>query len=279
MLTASYAKINLFLEVTGKLPNNYHQVNTVLCSIDLFDLLSYSLCDNPDVSFSCNIPSLDNNENLVYRIADYLQKKFRIKQGVAIHLEKHIPTAAGLGGGSSNAANCLIALNDLWQLNISEIDLHGIAASFGSDINFFLQGGTALGENRGEQTSPLPDILLDKVLLINPNIPIPSSLAYKLVDIPSPAQARHFDPSNLSQTCFNRLEPGIRKVFPIIDSALNTLHNFGAEAAMLSGSGSTCFGIFTDEAAMLRCKQHFMGLGFWCHCAKTLAREDIKFIV
>jgi len=279
MLTASYAKINLFLEVSGKLPNNYHKVNTVLSSIDLFDKISYQVLDNPVIAFSCDNVTLNGHDNLVYRIAECIQKRYKVPMGIAIHLEKHIPISAGLGGGSSNAANCLISLNALWQLNLSREVIHNIAAEFGSDINFFLEGGTALGENRGEQISPMQDIMLDKVLLVNPNIPIPSSLAYKLVDIPSPAQTRHFDPLNLPQTCFNRLEPGISKAFPVIDSALNTIRDYGAEVVMLSGSGSTCFGIFSDAAAMTTCKQHFIDQGFWSLCTKTLARNEGQFEV
>ncbi|MDD4310640.1 MAG: 4-(cytidine 5'-diphospho)-2-C-methyl-D-erythritol kinase, partial [Candidatus Cloacimonetes bacterium] len=166
MYTASYAKINLFLEITGKLANNYHQVNTVLCSIDLCDFISYSLLDYPEISLSCSNPALSGKENLVFRVAEHLQQRYCPSQGIKIHLEKHIPIAAGLGGGSSNAANCIKALNTLWQLNLPQNDLHEVAASFGSDINFFLLGGTALGTNRGEQVSQLPDIKLEQILLV-----------------------------------------------------------------------------------------------------------------
>ena len=184
MLTASYAKINLFLELIGKLSNNYHQVNTILCSIDLFDLLSYEPLESPEIILTCNIPSLVSTSNLVYKVASCLKEQFNIPAGIKIHLEKHIPVSAGLGGGSSNAANCILALNEIWQLNLSRTKMHKIASQFGSDINFFLEGGTAKGENRGEIIIKLPPILLNNILLVNPGLELSSAEAYKLAALP-----------------------------------------------------------------------------------------------
>jgi 4-diphosphocytidyl-2-C-methyl-D-erythritol kinase len=270
MLIASYAKINLFLEVTGKLPNGYHKVNTVLCSIDLCDYISYDLCPRGDISFSCNVKELATPDNLICKIARYLKDRYHVSEGITIYLDKRIPIAAGLGGGSSNAATCITTLNQLWQLGLSNPEMHSIAAEFGSDINFFLQGGCALGENRGEQISPLPFIDIPKILLINPNIPIASSTAYKLIgsldyDIMS------FDPAKLKSSCFNRLEPGIRKAYPIIDKLLTDISSFGTEVAMMSGSGSTCFGIFDSEAKLKDCKAHFDDLGMITIISKTIS--------
>ncbi|MDD3606727.1 MAG: 4-(cytidine 5'-diphospho)-2-C-methyl-D-erythritol kinase, partial [Candidatus Cloacimonas acidaminovorans] len=208
MLTASYAKINLFLELIGKLPNNYHQVNTILCSIDLFDLLNYELIDSPEIILTCNIPSLTSTSNLIYRVASYVKERFNVSSGIKIHLEKHIPISAGLGGGSSNAANCILALNEMWQLNLSKPQMHKIASQFGSDVNFFLEGGTAKGENRGEVITKLPSIFLNNILLVNPGIEISSAEAYKLAYLPKKQEQRKFDPSNLIGSCFNRLESG-----------------------------------------------------------------------
>jgi 4-diphosphocytidyl-2-C-methyl-D-erythritol kinase len=272
MLAASYAKINLFLEVTGKLPNNYHQVNTVLCSIDLCDYISYTVSDDNTISLSSNDTALANQDNLIFKVADYLKTSFHVKQGISIHLDKRIPVAAGLGGGSSNAANCIVALNKLWNLNLSLSEMHRIVALFGSDINFFLEGGCALGENRGEQITPLPDISIYNLLLVNPNIHIASSKAYKLVEIP-PQNERHvFQPNDLPGSCFNRLEAGIRRVYPAIDELITVISDFGAQIAMMSGSGSTCFGVFLNPEQMHTCSQHFANKGYWTKITKIIRR-------
>ena len=274
MLTASYAKINLFLEVCGKLPNNYHQVNTVFSSIDLFDTLSFELIPNQHIELSCSNPSLAGSDNLVYKIASHLMQTYHPTQGVRIHLDKHIPIAAGLGGGSSNAATTLLSLNNLWKLGLSDHELNQIAGSYGSDINFFLHGGCAIGTNRGELISPIASIEIPNILLVNPRIPIPSSLAYQLVQIPSPEKQKRFDLYNPYDTCFNRLETGIRQHFPKIDSLLRSISGFGAVVSMLSGSGSTCFGIFNNTIDLERCESHFINSGFWTHRTTTISSQQ-----
>ena len=270
MLTASCAKINLFLELTGKLPNNYHQVNTILCSIDLFDMLSYELIESPEIILSCNIPSLVSTSNLVYKVAAYLKEYFAVSGGIKIHIDKHIPVAAGLGGGSSNAANCILSLNELWQLNLSILEMHTIASQFGSDINFFLEGGTAKGENRGEVITKLSPIILNNILLVNPGIEISSAEAYQLAVLPKKGEQHKFNPSNLIGSCFNRLESGIRNAYPVIDNIINSISNFGAKIAMMSGSGSTCFGIFDREDDLSTCQQYFDQKGFWTYPTQTI---------
>ncbi len=270
MLTASYAKINLFLEVVGRLPNNYHQVNTVLCSIDLCDYIRYELISEPLIKLSCSNPQLEGSGNLIYKLAAYLQQSFAPNKGIRIHLDKKIPIAAGLGGGSSNAAHCLITLNKLWNLHLEAGKLHAIAAGFGSDINFFLLGGTALGENRGEIITPLPTLQIPNILLIYPHLQISAAEAYRLVRLPEADNTRHFNPSDLPGTCYNRLEPGIRKAYPIIDTIICELQNWGAKVAMLSGSGSTCFGIFADENSLTRAQAHFDRQGYWTYIASTI---------
>ena len=270
MLAASYAKINLFLEVTGKLANNYHQVNTVFSSIDLCDYISYNTTDKPEIAIDSSDSSLAGKANLMFRVAEFLQQHYCRDKGVKINLEKHIPVAAGLGGGSSNAANSIIALNELWQLELGKSTLHEIAASFGSDLNFFLEGGTAQGSNRGEQIQPLPNIKIDRILLVNPKIPILSSEAYRLMTIPDNSELRRFDPRDLGGTCFNRLELGIRLAYNQIDQLIRTIKSYGASVAMLSGSGSTCFGFFDDQEALLACKAYFVDRGYWTRETRTI---------
>jgi len=259
MLTVSYAKINLFLEVLSHLPGNYHEVNTVLCGIDLFDRIKYSLTKSSSIIVWSSIAELNGNKNLIYRIASYIQSEYH-----------------GLGGGSSNAANAILALDHLWRLNLSPSDRHDIAARFGSDINFFLEGGTALGENRGERISLLDDIMIDNILLVNPGIAISAGRAYGAVELPVPGEAKLFDPQDPVATMFNRLEPKIRKLYPIVDSILKTLDQSGASKSILSGSGSTCFGIFENEDSLTKCQSHFQKLGFFTQNTRTLSRREYQ---
>ncbi|HPF09087.1 MAG: 4-(cytidine 5'-diphospho)-2-C-methyl-D-erythritol kinase [Candidatus Cloacimonetes bacterium] len=276
MLAASYAKINLFLEVLGHLPNGYHQVNTVLCSIDLFDSVKYALTKRSTLKLLCSMPELNGADNLVCRIASYLKEMYQIPSGLDIELQKRIPVAAGLGGGSSNAATTVIALNKLWHLDLSEDKMHEIAASFGSDINFFLVGGTALGENRGERISSMSDILIKNILLVNPGIAIAAGKAYGATELPAPGETRQFDPQNPLATMFNRLEPAVRRLYPQVDRLLQEIVAYGAVVSMLSGSGSTCFGIFDDERGMTECQSHFEKMGYYTHITRTISRSEYQ---
>ncbi|MDI3503622.1 MAG: 4-diphosphocytidyl-2-C-methyl-D-erythritol kinase [Candidatus Cloacimonadota bacterium] len=276
MLTVSYAKINLFLEVLAPLPGNYHEVNTVFCGIDLFDTLKYSLTKSSDILIWSSIAELRGKNNLIYRIASYLQSEYRVSAGAEIQLDKRIPIAAGLGGGSSNAANAILALDQLWNLNLSHQEKHDIAARFGSDINYFLVGGTALGENRGERIRPLDDILIENILLVNPGIAISAGTAYGAVEHSVPSEAKRFDPKEPVATMFNRLESGIRKLYPTVDSILQELDDSGAIKSMLSGSGSTCFGIFENEEDLTKCQRHFQELGYFTQNTKTLSRREYQ---
>ena len=148
--SASYAKINLILNVESLLDSGYNKIRTLFSEIDLNDKLKYSLTKSKEIEVWSNIEELCGEKNLIYSVATYLKNKYSVNSGVKIELEKKIPLAAGLGGGSSNAANAIKALNLLWSLNLSIPEMHEIAAKFGSDLNFFLEGGTACGFNRGE---------------------------------------------------------------------------------------------------------------------------------
>lgn len=276
MLTVSYAKINLFLEVLGRLSSNYHQVNTVLCGIDLFDEIKYVLTETGSIIVLSSIAELNGQDNLIFRIAKYLKEEYRVKQGVEIFLEKKIPIAAGLGGGSSNAANAIEALSKIWQLNLSPPDKERIAAMFGSDINFFLHGGTALGEHRGEKITTMDDILIDNILLVNPGIAISAGSAYGAVELPVPGESKLFDPNHPVATMFNRLEPAVRKLYPLVDSLLSKLCELGAVRSMLSGSGSTCFGIFENAKMVEESAAYFAKLGYFTHITRTISRREYQ---
>lgn len=274
MLIASYAKINLFLEVLGKLPNAYHQIDTVFGSIDLHDTLRFALTKKQGLKLLSNVPDLVSENNLISRIGTYLIEKYHPHNGVEIYLDKQIPIAAGLGGGSSNAAVSLIVLNKLWNLNLDISQMQSIASAFGSDLVYFLSGGTVLGTNRGEKTIPLPDLRIENLLLVNPGIEISSREAYELCEIPISPEKRISESGEMN--FFNRLEPGIRKAYPEVNFLIESLLAEGAKIAMMSGSGSTCFGIFDNALDLEYCQAKLNNQGNWTKKVKTITREEYK---
>ncbi len=259
----------------GKLPNNFHEIRTVFSEIDLSDELSFVLTNDDNVKILSNYDSLNNQENLIYKVAIFIKEKYRVKCGANLSLNKQIPIAAGLGGGSSNAAATIKGLSELWDLNFSEQEMHAIAANFGSDINFFLTGGTAIGSNRGEVIKPTQAIEIDNILLVNPGFGISSKEAYQsivfgympkdftdILRIPEPG---YF---------FNRLEEGIRLNYPIIDEIIKEMENQNAQKAMLSGSGATVIGFFSDVDELKHSQITFQNRGYWTYKTKTIRSDE-----
>ena len=164
MVFHCYAKINLTLEILGKRADGYHEVRTVMQTVGLADRLEVTAA--AELSFSCSDPALATPDNLVYRAARLLQAEYAVRTGAALRLEKRIPVAAGLGGGSSDAAATIVALNRLWNLQQSLTEQRRLAARLGSDVPFFLTGGTALATGRGERITPLPPLPQYWVVLV-----------------------------------------------------------------------------------------------------------------
>lgn len=269
----SYAKINLFLDVISRFPNGYHEIFTIFAEIELFDKLKFFLTNKQEIKIVSNIGELNNSENLIYKVAIYLKDRFCVDKGVLVELEKNIPIAAGLGGGSSNAAATIKALSILWNLNLSLEEMNEIAALFGSDINFFLIGGTAIGRNRGEIIEGIEDIPLSHILLVNPNIPIASKTAYQAVKIGAPnLNWQSLIKEKTSKYCYNKLEEGIALQYPIIKQLTDQLLQLNAEKAMLSGSGSTVIGFFNDEQKCKNAQKFFDQEGFWSYITTTRRR-------
>ncbi len=274
MQAVSYAKINLFLEVLGKLPGGYHEVDTLFVSIGLFDVIKYTLTKTQGIKTWCKVPELSTENNLMTRVAGEMWQCYQPAAGLEMHLDKRIPISAGLGGGSSNAANVIRALNLLWKLELTNAQMHVLAARHGSDVNFFLEGGTCFGRGRGEKITAAADIVLDHILLVNPGIAISSREAYQLAG--TDHQPRSFDPAKPLESCFNRLENGIRAKYPTVDKILKTLTRSGAKAAIMSGSGSTCFGVFEDNDALERCRAEFPADRFRTFATRTVTRDEYQ---
>jgi len=272
VLIDSYAKINLSLRVLSKRPDGYHEIETLFSTIDLHDSLKFALTKKPAVKILSNIAELCSENNLAYLISQRIRADFGIKAGLEIHIEKRIPVAAGLGGGSSNAAVTFLALRKLFQIEMDEEYMQSVAAEYGSDINFFFIGGLAKGSSRGEIITPLPDLDEQELLLVNPGITISSSEAYQLAD-------KEIIECPSSGLWFNDLEAGIRKKYHVVDNILLDLKLNGANEFMMSGSGPTCIGRFQDKLKQRSVLKYFRSKNMWCRIVRTLTRRQYQNVL
>ena len=253
----SFAKINLHLQVIGRRSDGFHDLCTVFQSVSLHDTIEISPAD--DIIMTCGderVPS--GRRNLVYRAAELMREKFGVDHGAKIHLEKRIPAPGGLGGGSSNAATAILALRRLWNLDVDLSDLHDLAEGLGSDVPFFLYGGTALGMGRGEIVEPIEDFREQFVLVVTPDVAVATRDAFKRLKVRSLTkqeskrilQICRFDleSADFKYTSFkNDFEITVFAEYPEVERVKNTLLDLGAERAMLSGSGGSVFAVFDKE--------------------------------
>ena len=269
----SYAKINLFIDVLAKLDSGYHQIRTIFSEIDLCDKLNFVLTKKGSIKILTNKDFVSVENNLIYKVAIFIKQKYNVQCGAEIELEKNIPISAGLGGGSSNAAHTILALSQLWDLNLSKTEMHQIAEIFGSDINFFLEGGTALGENRGEIISLQNDLEIENIFLINPGFEISSKEAYQLVNISTENQnwSKILTKKDM-RFCFNKLEEEISRKYPVIKNIIDDLKDNGASNAILSGSGATIIGFCPDFQTAQKFETYYSKKGFWNIITKTKRR-------
>ncbi|MGI8555373.1 MAG: 4-(cytidine 5'-diphospho)-2-C-methyl-D-erythritol kinase, partial [Pyrinomonadaceae bacterium] len=179
----SFAKINWFLKILGKRDDNFHEICTTFQTVSLHDNLYFAASD--ELKLTCDIPQIPTGENnLIIKAAQILREKYDIKNGAEIFLEKRIPSPGGLGGGSSNAAVALIGLARLWKIEIRRAEFAEIAAGLGSDVPFFLDGGTSLGTGRGTEITPIEDIEEKFLLIITPDVAVPTQAAYARLNAP-----------------------------------------------------------------------------------------------
>lgn len=290
-LTAfSPAKINLYLRILGKRADGYHDLETVMVPLDFGDEIVCQLRPT-GLTMECDHAGLPTDDrNLALRAAKRLADRCNARQGAHIILRKRTPLAAGLGGGSSNAAVVLTTLDKLWQLNAPRTVLDELAAGMGSDINFFLTGTTALCRGRGEQTEPMACRFSSAILLVNPGFGISTKWAYESwakaaarLTLTPPAVtvlARALaddDLPGVAAALFNSLEaPSVGK-FPVLELLKETMRERGAAGAMMSGSGATVFGLFADAGQAAQCGAHIrqeFGPSMWTHVTR-FARSPI----
>ena len=248
------AKINLVLEVLGK-DNDYHRISTIIQSIDLCDVLNFQ----PDeaISFECDVPGL-RRDNLVIRAATLLKESTKCSLGARIELRKHIPWGVGLGGGSSDAAATLLALNELWGLGLSLSELVRLASKLGSDVPFFIHKGTALVGGKGEKVTPLPSLPATSFVLLVPPLPKISGKTKQMYNnlrvadftggqfvqqaLTSLRQGKAIDHGLM----FNVFERIAFDFFPGLDKYRKTLEKAGAPGVYLAGSGPGLFTFFSE---------------------------------
>jgi 4-diphosphocytidyl-2-C-methyl-D-erythritol kinase len=279
----SFAKINLALSVLGRRADGYHDIQTIFQSIDLYDELEFQ--DAPRLHLQCeNLPDVRPEDNLVWKAANVFISKLSEKRGISITLKKRIPAGAGLGGGSSNAAVTLLALRRFWQINMPDSELASLAGGLGSDVPFFLSGGTALGIGRGEQIHLLPDLLPEHVVVIFPGIHVSTAEAYRSLNLGLTSSAedhriqRFCGQVQSGKRClagiFNDFEVTILAGYPPVLEAKNFLDARGAIASLLSGSGSSVFGFFPDEESAFAAARGTVREAWRVFPAKTLSRAE-----
>ena len=258
MAFSSYAKINLFLKIGSRLKSGYHSIQSVMQRIELSDNLKVEPLHEDSIIIESTNKDIENENNLAYKAASLLKKKFKVKHGVRIFIEKNIPLEAGLGGGSSNAATALIALNKLWSLKLKEKQLIQIASEIGSDISFFIGENAALVEGIGDKVKWLKKAFSVKIVLINPGFGISTKLAYSAFDRQKPriktdANIKDLikalekkDINGIADNLHNDFEPVIAKKYKVINEIKNNLLRNDALNATISGSGPTVFGVFNS---------------------------------
>lgn len=252
-------KINLGLDVLGRRENGYHDVRMVMQTVYLYDLITLEKKEEPGIELVTNLSFLPVNENnLAYRAAKLLMDEFHIPGGLRIELEKHIPVAAGMAGGSSNAAAVLYGMNRLFSLGLTEKELMERGVTLGADVPYCILRGTVLAEGIGEILTPLPPMPRCQILLAKPPINVSTKMVYEKVDSCQIGEhpdidglingLKEQDLEKVASSMGNVLEKVTIEEYPVIDEIKQVMKENGALNAMMSGSGPTVFGIYADRA-------------------------------
>lgn len=254
------AKVNLALRIVGRRADGFHLLWTVMTFFPLYDTVAVT-CPATDLRLTCDPPVTDDpEENLVFRVAQRLREETGTRQGAWLHLTKRIPHGAGLGGGSSDAATTLLALNKLWKLNLPLPRLLSMAVSLGADIPIFLGQRAALVEGIGERLTPLPHLATAELVVVNPGVVLATGRVFQAYG----RQKNQSDatsapcvlpacvlPEDYVETVMplltNDLQSAAVQMVPVIDKVARELRKLGAQATLMSGSGASLFGVFSDS--------------------------------
>jgi 4-diphosphocytidyl-2-C-methyl-D-erythritol kinase len=266
----AYAKINLGLSVRGKRPDGYHEIETLFHLIDLHDEIRFE--ESEEIRIISSRKEIPTDErNLCHRAATLLRTRAGHTAGVTMHLEKHIPVGAGLGGGSSDAGAVLRHLPPFWGVATAEEDIREIALQIGSDVPYFLKMGSAVGTGRGEILTYVSLDLPFSILVCYPNISVSTRWAYSRIDVQRVlpglplADLLRMIPHNWKQFCANLrndFEEVVFEMHPEIKGVKDAMKAGGAECALLSGSGGAVFGIFKDTAVAAELSEELRKKGY-----------------
>lgn len=260
------AKVNLFLELHGKRPDGYHELATLIVPVDLYDSLEIGSTGDGELSLTCDPPAVPAGPtNLVWKAADALQRRFGVTAGAAIRLTKRIPHEAGLGGGSSDAAAAIAALNAVWGLNRSRRELAPAAAEVGSDVAVFLENRPGWCTGRGEVVTPVPIGRPIHLVIVKPPVGCSTADVYRRVTLPgTPEDGRAAlaalasgDPTEIAAALHNRLQPAAFDLQPLVRRVYARLNDCGPLGCLLSGSGSCVFAVCRDRADAARIARRF----------------------
>jgi 4-diphosphocytidyl-2-C-methyl-D-erythritol kinase len=265
MTLRAYAKINIGLNVLGQRSDGYHDLETVFREIDCFDEIELEQHDKVAMTADSILVPVDGS-NLCITAANLLQNERHIQQGVMIHLKKNIPVGAGLGGGSSDAAAVLCGLNHFWKLKLSSNQLRTLAAQIGSDVPFFIDGGTAYATGRGEILESFSLSIPFWIAVVTPLVHISTAWAYKHLEPNRNGKASGLrtklvkqisNPKKLESIAQNDFEPSVFQSYPELGRIKEKLNEMGAVFSLMSGSGSSIYGFFEDEKKALAAVSSF----------------------
>jgi 4-diphosphocytidyl-2-C-methyl-D-erythritol kinase len=261
------AKINLFLEVLARRADGYHEIATLMVAVDLYDTLEMHELPAGMIDLHCDEPALSTGaDNLVHQAARALSTTIGFRGGAAIHLQKRIPMAAGLGGGSSDAAATLLGLDELWKLGLSRTDLSSIGSRLGSDVPFFLSAHAAWCTGRGEHVRPVPVGKRIWLVLVCPASGCSTREVYRRVRIPEHPEdgsgvveaLEAGDVEEMGERLHNRLEEAACAVTPDVALWKNRLAAYAPAGTLMTGSGSTVFALCRDEIEARRIAQQIV---------------------
>ena len=294
MKLRALAKINLGLDVTGKREDGYHEVRMVMQTIQMYDQLEIKESKEPGIRLTTNLPFLPCNDgNLVYKAAKILMDEFDIRQGVDMNLTKFIPVAAGMAGGSSDAAAALVGINRMFQLGLTKCQLMERGVQIGADVPYCVLRGTALAEGIGEKLTVLPPMPDCWILIGKPGISVSTKYVYTTLDLNTDTvhpdidgMKKALEDGNLygiTERMGNVLQDVTIPAYPEVERIKEQMKTLGAVNAMMSGSGPTVFGIFDNEekaqeaCQKLResgsCQQVFLTVPFNNYGGKTIDGE------
>lgn len=259
----AFAKINLSIDVCGVREDGYHEVRMIMQSIGLYDVLEFNAREN-DIKIYCTNPLVPNDRrNIVYKVLELIKKTYEISGGMEVNIDKRIPVAAGLAGGSADAAAAILAANKLWNIGMDYEKMVSIGKQVGADIPFCLEGGTALAEGIGEKITKLPPVKGIYIVLAKPPIYVSTREVYKNLKLDEIVEHPDIDmmikairENNIryvANNMVNVLETVTIKKYPVIDEIKRIMVEFGSMGSIMSGSGPSVFGIFETKEDAEKC--------------------------